>query len=99
MLPTKLRIMRVIRRDNHQPLRSIYRDQIFIPLHTLYIQIGSGFVQEQNGGVRANSQCQLEPLFHTRRKETNLFLTAAGQSQKLIMLAGVKPGKKGFNFA
>ncbi len=37
MLCAKLRIMRVIRSNDDQSIRSIFRNQVFVPLHALHI--------------------------------------------------------------
>ena len=65
MLRAKLRIMRVIRSNDDQSIRSIFRNQVFVPLHALHIQVGSRLVQQQDGRIRTNGKCQFEPLFHT----------------------------------
>ena len=53
--------------DDDEPAGCIVIDELPVPGNALAVEVGGGFVQQEERSLRADSQGQFEALFHARR--------------------------------
>ena len=93
---TKSILLRVVGTDQDKPVAAIIPDEPVVEFDARSIEIGGGFIPQQNGGVGKKSLGKADALLHAGRIVTDLFVAGLFQSDNSEYTGYAVAGEKGF---
>jgi len=63
-------------------------DEIAVPVHALAVEVGGGFVEEEDGGIGTDGEEEFEALFHAGRKVADSLMVGFGKGEQVEEVGG-----------